>query len=226
MSLGDRRVKFALFGLGRLGVLQARILAFQQPRIELVAVSFFVAFSEQSGGIFLDFGIHTVSTGLILSHKDQSSNTALGRRWTMPAGCQVGPPQPQKQVNRVIAFGQQAVYGDLAKFGDADNAWGLVEYANGKIFKTYLGRTLTSGFEDMTRLCGTKGHSIISANSNVEIRDNLGIRTQSVPDAFTLFDATFLTDLAEFAEAVLDDKPMTCQPKDAFEAGKICAALQ
>lgn len=129
-------------------------------------------------------------------------------------------------MNRVVAFGQNAVYGDLAKYGDADNAWGLVEYANGKIFKTYLGRTLTSGFEDTTRLCGTKGHSIISANSNVEIRDHVGIRTQSVPDAFTLFSETFLTDIAEFADAVLDDKPLTCQPEDAFEAGKICAALQ
>lgn len=133
---------------------------------------------------------------------------------------------PKKQVNRVITFGQVAVYGDLVKYGDADNAWGLVEFANGKIFKTYLGRTLTSGFEDTTRLCGTKGHAIISANSNVEIRDQSGIRTKSVPDAFTPFDTTFLTDLAEFADAVLDDKPMTCQPEDAFEAGKICAALQ
>lgn len=102
----------------------------------------------------------------------------------------------------------------------------MVEYANGKIFKTYLGRTLTSGFEDTTRLCGTKGHSIISANSNVEIRDHLGIRTKSVPDAFTLFDETFRTDLKEFADAALDGKPLTCQPEDAFEASKICAALQ
>ncbi|GLA19269.1 hypothetical protein AnigIFM62618_006938 [Aspergillus niger] len=38
MSDGNRRVKLALFGLGRLGVLRASILAFQQPRIELVAV--------------------------------------------------------------------------------------------------------------------------------------------------------------------------------------------
>ena len=34
----ENRVKFALFGLGRLGSIRARILAFQQPRIELVAV--------------------------------------------------------------------------------------------------------------------------------------------------------------------------------------------
>lgn len=32
------RLKLALIGLGRLGTLRARILAFQQPRIELVAV--------------------------------------------------------------------------------------------------------------------------------------------------------------------------------------------
>lgn len=31
------RLKLALIGLGRLGVIRARILAFQQPRIELVA---------------------------------------------------------------------------------------------------------------------------------------------------------------------------------------------
>lgn len=32
------RLKIALIGLGRLGAIRARILAFQQPRIELVAV--------------------------------------------------------------------------------------------------------------------------------------------------------------------------------------------
>lgn len=31
------RLKIALIGLGRLGAIRARILAFQQPRIELVA---------------------------------------------------------------------------------------------------------------------------------------------------------------------------------------------
>ncbi|KAJ0417663.1 hypothetical protein BJY00DRAFT_315774 [Aspergillus carlsbadensis] len=339
MSPTNRRLKFALFGLGRLGALRARILASQQPRIELVAVcdtkpstdkwaaenlpssvkyfsdphecmtnsgaeavlictatathaplimqaldlglhvmcekpisvdivttrevvekaasrpdlkflvpftrrydksyrqakalvergdlgeihavettgidmadpnAFFVSFSEQSGGIFLDFGIHTVDAGrYLLDVKSNLSN-------------------PKKQVNRVIAFGQCAVYTDLSKYGDADSAWGLVEFANGKILKTYLGRTLTSGFEDTTRLCGTKGHSIISStkNSSVEIRDALGIRSQSVPDAFTLFDETFVADLAEFADAVLDDGSLTCLPEDALEAAKICVALQ
>ena len=33
----QRRLKVALIGLGRLGTIRARILAFQQPRIELVA---------------------------------------------------------------------------------------------------------------------------------------------------------------------------------------------
>ena len=33
----QRRLRIALIGLGRLGVIRARILAFQQPRIEFVA---------------------------------------------------------------------------------------------------------------------------------------------------------------------------------------------
>lgn len=137
-----------------------------------------------------------------------------------------GLANPKKQVNRVIAMGQQAVYGDLAKYGDCDNGWGMVEFANGKILTTYLGRTLTNGFEDTTRVCGTKAHSIISGNTNVEIRDKHGIRTRTVPDAFTFFDPTFVADIAEFADGILNNKPFTCLPEDAFEAGKICTALQ
>ena len=34
----ESRLKFAFFDLGRLGVIRARILAFPQPRIELVTV--------------------------------------------------------------------------------------------------------------------------------------------------------------------------------------------
>jgi myo-inositol 2-dehydrogenase / D-chiro-inositol 1-dehydrogenase len=34
----QRTLRLALFGLGRLGAIRARILAFQQPRIELIAV--------------------------------------------------------------------------------------------------------------------------------------------------------------------------------------------
>jgi len=138
-------------------------------------------------------------------------------------------PNPKKQVTRVIAMGQQAVYGDLAKFGDADNAWGLVEFANGKVLQTRLSRTITNGFEASTRVCGTKGHSVINGNSalnRVEIRDSYGVRTATTPDAFALYDKTFINDIAEFAKAVLDDQPLSCTPNDAFEAGKIACALQ
>lgn len=138
-------------------------------------------------------------------------------------------PNPKKQVNRVIAFGQQAVYSELAEFGDADNAWGLVEFANGKILQARLSRTITNGFEASTRVCGTKGHSVINGNSTlnrVEIRDEYGVRTTSTPDAFALYDKTFINDIAEFAAAVLDDSPLSCSPDDAYEAGKIACALQ
>ncbi|KAL1798062.1 hypothetical protein ACET3X_004668 [Alternaria dauci] len=168
----------------------------------------FVAFAVHSGGIFLDMGIHHIDTGRYLL--DVKSGLA----------------NPKRQVNRVTAIGQRAVYTDLAAFGDADNAWGFVEFANGKVWTTHLARTTTNGFEDSTRVCGTKGHGIVSAANNVEIRDRHGVRKQTVPDAFQLFPETFLTDITEFANAVLFDKPLTCLAEDAFEAGKICTALQ
>ena len=140
-----------------------------------------------------------------------------------------GLSNPKKQVNRVIAMGQQAVYGELAKYGDCDNGWGLVEFANGKVLTTHLGRTLTNGFEGMTRVCGTKGHAVVNGNSvvnRVEVRDSHGVRTNTAPDAFVLYDKSFTNDLAEFASAVLENEPLTCYPEDAYEAAKIATALQ
>lgn len=126
-------------------------------------------------------------------------------------------------------MGQQAVYPDLAKHGDCDAAWGLVEFSNGKILNVHVARTLTNGFESTTRLFGTKGHSIVNGNSaanRVEVRDAWGVRTATTPDAFTLYDRTFVSDVAEFAAAVLDGMPLSCLPQDAYEAGKIACALQ
>jgi myo-inositol 2-dehydrogenase/D-chiro-inositol 1-dehydrogenase len=140
-----------------------------------------------------------------------------------------GLTNPKKQVNRVLAMGQQAVYGDLAKYDDCDNGWGLVEFANGKVLTTHVGRTLTNGFEGATRVCGTKGHLVINGNSainRVEVRDSHGVRAATTPDAFVLYGNSFIHDLAEFADAVLDGKPLTCAPEDAYEAAKIAAALQ
>lgn len=91
-----------------------------------------------------------------------------------------GCPNPKKQVNRVVAVGQTAVYDELNKYGDADNGWALVEFSNGKILNFHIGRTLTNGFESTTRIFGTKGSAIVNGNSavdRVEVRDQYGVRT-------------------------------------------------
>ncbi|KAL4893493.1 NAD binding Rossmann fold oxidoreductase [Aspergillus ambiguus] len=191
--------------LGEIHAVETTCLDQQDP------TGFFVTFSAQSGGIFVDMGVHDIDIGrYFLDVKSGLTN-------------------PKKQVSRVIAMGQQAVYGDLAKYGDCDNGWGLVEFANGKVLTTHLGRTLTNGFEGMTRVCGTKGHSVINGNSavnRVELRDSYGVRTATTPDAFVLYDKSFLNDLSEFASAILDNEPLTCSPEDAYEAAKIATALQ
>lgn len=192
------------------------------------ATGFFVAFSAQSGGIFVDMGIHDVRHSFFASI-DSTTNTSQADIGRYFMDVKSGLTNPKRQVNRVVAFGQQAVYGELAKYGDADNGWGMVDFANGKVLTTHLGRTLKNGYEGATRVCGTKAHSIIGGNSTidrVEIRDEHGVRTATTPDAFTLYDRSFINDLDEFAGAVLDNGPMTCSPEDAFEASKIVTALQ
>jgi myo-inositol 2-dehydrogenase / D-chiro-inositol 1-dehydrogenase len=51
------------------------------------------------------------------------------------------------------------------------------------------------------------------------------VRTQTTPDAFTLYDATFTKDIGEFVGAVLDGTPLTCSAEDTYEAAKIVVAL-
>lgn len=137
-----------------------------------------------------------------------------------------GLTNPEKQVHRVFAIGQRVVYSDLAAFSDADNAWGMVEFANGKVWTTHLARTTTDGFEDSVRVFGTRGHTVVSGTSNVTIHDQHRVRRKTVPDAFQLFSQTFHADISEFVNAVRFDTPLTCFAEDAFEAAKICAALQ
>ena len=120
-------------------------------------------------------------------------------------------------------MGQQAVYGDW------DNGWAMIEFANGKFLTTHLGGTLTNGFESTTRVCSTKSHTVINGNSTinrVEIRDSHGVRTATTPDAFILYDKTFINDLARFSSAILDGTELTCTPDDAYEAAKIATTLQ
>ncbi|XEV01059.1 hypothetical protein FSHL1_006346 [Fusarium sambucinum] len=191
--------------LGDIHAVETNCLDQQDP------TGFFVTFSAQSGGIFVDMGVHDID---------------IGRYYL---NVKSGLTNPKKQVKRVVAMGQQAVYGKLAEYGDCDNGWAMVEFANGKVLTSHLGRTLTNGFESTTRVCGTKAHSVINGNSTinrVEIRDAHGVRTATTPDAFVLYDKSFLNDLAEFSTAVLDDKPLTCTPDDAYEAAKIATALQ
>ncbi|WOO78233.1 scyllo-inositol 2-dehydrogenase (NAD(+)) [Vanrija pseudolonga] len=193
--------------LGDIHAVQTDCLDKQDPS------GFFVNFSEQSGGIFVDMGVHDIDIARFYLD--------------VTKGC----PNPRKQVNRVFAVGQTAVYHDLnnLKTRDCDNGWGVVEFSNGKVLNFHIGRTLTNGFESATRVFGTKGSAIVNNNSvidRVEVRDGHGVRTATTPDAFVLYDKSFVHDLEEFANCVLDDKPLSLLADDALEAGKIATALQ
>ena len=144
-------------------------------------------------------------------------------------GVTEGLENPKKQVDRVFAVGQTAVYGELKKYGDVDNGFALVQFANGKLLTFHLGRTLTNGFESATRVFGTKSSAIVNGNSTknrVEVRDIHGVRTQTCEDAFVLYDKSFVNDIQAFARSCLDNVPLPLTADDALEASKIATALQ
>ncbi|WVQ89386.1 hypothetical protein IAS59_003143 [Cryptococcus gattii] len=191
--------------LGDIHAVESWCLDAQDP------TGFFVQFSPMSGGIFVDMGVHDIDIARYFLNVKK------------------GLTNPKKQVNRVIAFGQTAVYHDLQQFGDADNGYGIVEFANGKILTSHIGRTLTNGHESSTRVFGTKGTAVVNAESpvnRVQLRDAHGVRSETTGDAFVLYQQSFINDLDEFATCILEDKPLSLQPEDALEASKIATALQ
>jgi len=143
---------------------------------------FFIAYSRDSGGIYLDCGIHDIDIA----------------RWFLNV-TEAG----KKQVTRVYASGVNVRHPELAKFGDADNALGTVEFANGTMCTFHLSRTANHGHDCFTEVFGGNGKIVVNGVSRapstrvgirssyddgfvknpsidrVEIRDEFGVRTLS-----------------------------------------------
>nr|BDD69308.1 Myo-inositol 2-dehydrogenase [Verruciconidia persicina] len=244
------RLKFALLGLGRLGVIRAQILAFQQPLIELVAVCDTKPGTEKWAAQNLPPSVrHFTDPAECLKHSgaeailiclhvmcekpisvDVITTAAVIEKVSSRPDLKFLVPftrrydKSYREAKALIKSGELGEVHAVETFMSdvQDPAGNFVAFAahSGGIF-------LDMGIHhDSTRICGSQAHSIVSGVSNVEIRDKHGVRKRTVPDAFQLFPETFLADITEFANAVIFDKPLTCQAEDAFEAGKICTALQ
>ncbi|WVF66965.1 hypothetical protein IAT40_001708 [Kwoniella sp. CBS 6097] len=187
---------------------------------------FFVSYAAASGGIFVDCAIHDIDLArwfLLSSPEDPSSLTHGSEIPTLHPNTRI-----RREVRRVFALGHNARHPELERDGDVDNGIGIVELVNGGTLVVHANRTMMHGHDCFTEVFGTKSKVVVNGNpqlNRVEIRDAYGVRTESTPTYYERFKDAFVTEVNEFTEAVLDNKPLPVTAIDALEASKIAAAL-
>jgi myo-inositol 2-dehydrogenase / D-chiro-inositol 1-dehydrogenase len=165
---------------------------------------FFVAYSEFSGGIFVDCNIHDIDLAL----------------WFFGQ---------ESVVKSVSAVGITAVQPELRKFQDVDNGIGVVEFWDGKIAQFYCSRMMAAGQHDMTEIIGTDGKLSVNANpigKLVEMSETAGIRREIPQDYWGRFEYAFVTEANEFVEACLEDLRLPFDLNGAVQAVRIGCLLQ
>lgn len=86
-------------------------------------------------------------------------------RWLLD----ISPSQP---IKRVFASGTNVRHPELAASGDADNALGFVEYADGKSFTFHLSRTAMHGHDCACEVLGSEAKLLVNqVSANHIIRE-------------------------------------------------------
>lgn len=168
------------------------------------ATGSFVEYAKFSGGIFVDCSIHDIDLALWFFGEESRAKS-------------------------VVAVGITALWPELRKYNDRDNAFGIIEFHGGKIAQLFCSRMMTTGQEDCTEITGTDGK--ISVNTQlisnfVNIHESTGIRRELVPDYYGRFREAFIAEANEFTASCLDNKATPLKLEGAVHAVKIALALQ
>ncbi|KAA6408919.1 MAG: NAD-binding Rossmann fold oxidoreductase family [Lasallia pustulata] len=165
---------------------------------------FFVAYAQFSGGIFVDCSIPDIDLALWFFGQDS-------------------------MVKGVVSSGITAVQPGLRKYGDRDNAVGIVEFYGGRIAYLYCSRMMAAGQDDSTEIIGTAGKLTVNAQpmaNLVHIYEASGIRREIPPNYYGRFEQAFVTEANEFTHACVEDGPLPMKLSGAVQAVKIGCALQ
>lgn len=98
-------------------------------------------------------------------------------------------------VKSISASGIRAVHPDLAKYGDCDNAVGIVEFWGGKIAYYFCSRMMAHGQEDTTEIIGTEGKIVVNGNpqaNHVNTYTGQGVTREVPPDYYGRFEYAFV----------------------------------
>ena len=195
-SYANAKARIDAGGIGKPFLVRSQTCDMNDPS------GFFVAYSAQSGGIYMDCSVHDIDLA----------------RWML------GNPTAQ----RAFASGTIALHPGLAEHGDVDNGLAIVEFVGGARAVFYASRTLAHGHETSTEVIGTAGKLEVghgAARDRVVTSDAQGVRHQSVADFFERFTGAFQSEMAAFIAACRGEAPLTLTLSVATEATLIVLAI-
>lgn len=169
----------------------------------------YVVNAARGGGFFVDSVIHDID--LTLSFLETGDK----------------PVHPRY----VCAFGTVAHFKQLENqsLGDADNVVGIVQYWGGQISFHYNSRTAAAGYDNQTEIFGTHGKisvNLVSKRNRLELSDQSGIHVSALPSWYDRYKSSFVSELAVYTDAVLENKQMPISLQACVTSLKIAQALQ
>jgi len=166
------------------------------------AVQGAIAFSEKSGGIFLDMAIHDIDLA----------------RWYLGS-----------EVKSAYAIGGCYEYPEFKKYNDADNAVALLQFKNDAIGILYVGRTCTHGYHIETEIVGTEGSLRIGSipqKNLVTIFDEKGAVQECVSGFLERFDQAYVAEIQEFVNCIIEKRKPKVGVDDGVMSTKVAYACK
>jgi scyllo-inositol 2-dehydrogenase (NAD+) len=153
---------------------------------------------KSSGGMLIDMGIHDFDLA----------------RWFMG------------DVKTVATIGATIAYPELMTVGDIDNAVASLTFASGKIGVVDLSRSGIYGYDIATEILGLEGTLKIGylRETPVMVLTKNSVAHDTVPYFMERFRDAYTTQLQNFAQNVLQDRPAPITIDDGLEALRIGVA--
>ena len=153
---------------------------------------------KSSGGMLIDMGIHDFDLA----------------RWFMG------------DVRTVAAIGGTIAYPELATVGDIDNAVASLTFSSGKLGVVDLSRSGIYGYDISTEILGSEGTLKIGylRETPVMLLTKNSVAHDTVPYFMERFRDAYTTQLQNFAQNVLQDRPAPITIDDGLEALRIGVA--
>ena len=153
---------------------------------------------KSSGGMLIDMGIHDFDLA----------------RWFMG------------DVKTVATIGATIAYPELATVGDIDNAVASLTFASGKLGVVDLSRSGIYGYDIATEILGLEGTLKIGylRETPVMVLTKNSVAHDTVPYFMERFRDAYTTQLQNFAQNVLQDRPAPITIDDGLEALRIGVA--